>query len=76
MIWVMINSKTFAEKPGKMNVYIYLSIDLNGRIKQDFVYVLKAKKQLHWMHCWNNTFFWTNCDVQLKTGKIWKIWTR
>ena len=34
-----MNSKNFAEKPGKMNVYIYLSIDLNGRGSSKILYM-------------------------------------
>ena len=42
-ICVMMNSKNYAEKLGKMNTLIYLSTDLRKRINGEIVFVTKTK---------------------------------
>ena len=40
----MTNLKTYAENHGMKNITIFVLVDLKREIKEDFVYVMKAKK--------------------------------
>ena len=39
----MKNLSNYAEKPGKRIIIIFVLIDLKGEIKEDVVFVIKAK---------------------------------
>ena len=43
LIWVMVNSKNYVASAGKMNRIIYVLMDLRIEIREDSVFVLKAK---------------------------------
>ena len=44
MIWVMVNLKNYAENHGKKIKIIFVLVDIKREIKEDTVYVMKAKK--------------------------------
>ena len=45
MISLMVNIKTYAENHGMKIITIFVLIDLKRVIKEDFVFVMKAKKR-------------------------------
>ena len=63
------------KKLGKMNIFIYVSIDLKRRIKEDILFVMKAKTptlnvQLKRIH--SRFFKPYKCFTELKIEKISK----
>ena len=46
MIWFMLNTKNYAEKLGKMNIFVNVPIHVKRRIREDIVFVMKAKRLL------------------------------
>ena len=44
MISIMMIIKNYAENHGKNIIIIFVLVDLKKEIKEDFVYVIKAKK--------------------------------
>ena len=43
MIWVFMNFNSYVEKLGKMNIIVFVLIDLKREIREDIVLVMKAK---------------------------------
>ena len=43
MICVLMKLNKYAEKHGKMNIFIFVLIDLKREIKEDIVFVMKTR---------------------------------
>ena len=46
MIWVMLNLNNYVGNDGKMNRIIFVLIDLKREIREDTVFVMKAKTHI------------------------------
>ena len=60
MMWVMMNLKNYAENLRKKIITIFVLIDLKREIKEDVVYVMKAKERISKQHLRRRLFDYIN----------------
>ena len=70
MIWVMMNLKNYVENHGKRILIIFVLIDLKRKIKEDIVFVMKAKTLILNVFLKRNLFNDVKCCIRLKIEKI------
>ena len=74
----MMNLENYVENHGKKNIIIFVLIDLKREIKEDIVFVMKAKKNIYRSNTSDKGFLKKKqphshsfkCCIQLKTEKI------
>ena len=64
-----MNLKYYAENRGKRIIITFVLIDLKGKIKEDIVFVMKAKTILLNVFHKRNLFNDDKCCIQLKIEK-------